>query len=466
MSGRVMPGSPTGLPRPLRRPLTLRTRLVLAFALVSVPALLLLAALTYAYARSAYLNLKEDQVVDEVMNNVQSHYRLTGRLAGLHPQETPLGPPGAAATAGPPPPYLVLDTQRRVLVGVPGYPAGAVLSGTVLPIQVDTRTIAYLYATGTPPTLDAQSRALLARSGWLLLLLVVAVALLAVLSGMILARAFLAPLRTLQGGVHRLTLGQAPRLNGPLPEGEWGELFGAFNTMTAELERRRIADRQFGADIAHELGTPLAVLRGTVEAMQDGTLPVSAERLGRLQTQLSHLLHLSGDLRLLWLADAGDLTLQRREVHVPTLLADVQEAFRSVAAEHGISLDVVEGGPQAAVLDPVRITQILHNLVQNALNHTPAGGQVTLTADQPTPGTLRLTVRDTGRGMAPEQLPRVFDRLYRADDSRAAPGSGLGLSIARSLTEAHGGTLTLSSAPGLGTEAVLTLPLTPTGGPT
>ncbi|GHF59053.1 signal transduction histidine kinase [Deinococcus metalli] len=450
----------------MRFPLTLRARLVLAFALVSVPALLLLSAVTFGYVQRAYVNIKAQEVVSQVMNNVQAHYRANGTLAGLHPQEIPVAPAGAPVQMGhpdSPPPYLVLDPQRRVVVGVTGYPAGTVLDGAVQPILVDGQTIAYLYATGTPPTLDAQSRALLTRSGWLLAGLVTAVAGLAVLSGALLARRFLAPLGVLQDGVHRLTLGQSPRLHGAMPDGEWGELFRAFGAMTAELERRRIADRQFGADIAHELGTPLAVLRGTVEAMQDGTLPATPERLGRLQIQLSHLLHLSGDLRLLWLADAGDLRLNCENVTVTALLTDVQDAFRSAASERGVILDGPAVILPTALLDPVRITQVLHNLVQNALNHTPSGGRVTLTADQPAPGTLRIVVRDTGRGMAPEQLERVFDRLYRADDSRAAPGSGLGLSIARSLVAAHGGTLTLSSAPGAGTEATVTLPLSSTG---
>ncbi|GGS25834.1 hypothetical protein GCM10008961_16650 [Deinococcus knuensis] len=242
--------------------------------------------------------------------------------------------------------------------------------------------------------------------------------------------------------------------------------------MAAELERRRIASQQFSADIAHELNTPLSVIRGTLEAMQDGTLPATPERLARLQVQAGQVQHIAADLRLLSMADAGDLTLRPESLRADHLLEELAGAFSEAADRQGVTLHApplhAHAPPLTVQADPLRLGQILGNLLQNALNHTPAGGRVTLTAsalsfsDDGAPGELAVTVQDTGCGIPAHQLPLVFDRLYRADPSRSRPGSGLGLSIARTLAEAHGGRLTLTSVPGQGTTATLTLPLSST----
>ena len=443
---------------------TLRARLIRAFTLVSLPALLLLAGVTFVYARHTYLGLREAEVLRELDNNIRVHYRLRGTLVGLQPQEPPPEERNLERRPQPPaslPPFLVLDSGFRVLNGVTGYPAGIGLPATrragLREVRVNGKTIAYLYATGTLPPLDAQSQAFLTQTALLLLVAVGLAALLATGLGAAISRHLLAPLRDLQRGVRSLTVGHALH---PLPAGppdELGELLAAFNTMTAELERRRVASRQFSADIAHDLTTPLSVMRATLEAMLEGTLSPTPERLVRLHAQTGHLLHLTGDLRLLSLADAGDLTLQRREVSVARLLAEVAAAFEDRAGQAEVTLAVQAAGGPPAWLDPVRITQVLHNLVQNALNYTPAGGTVTLSARVHAAG-WRISVRDTGRGIAPEHLERVFDRLHRVDEARSAPGSGLGLSITRTLVEAHGGTLLLESRVGQGTVATLTLP--------
>ena len=449
---------------------TLRRRLVRAFALVSLPALLLLAGAVFGYARHTYLGLRQAEVLRELDNNIRRQYRTTGTLDGLRPQEPPPEERNLAGSQRTPPPlslppYLVLDDRFRVLSGVPGYPTGSVLPaaqrGELREVRVGGQVVAHLFFTGTPPPLDAQSRDFLTHTALLLLGTVAFSGLLATGLGAALSRQLLSPLRALQRGVRALTLGHAAQ---PLPAGppdELGELLSAFNAMTAELERRRVASRQFSADIAHDLTTPLSVMRATLEAMLEGTLAPTPERLVRLHTQTGHLLHLTGDLRLLSLADAGDLILDRREVDVARLLAEVAAAFEDRARQTGVTLGVqVTPGPPA-LLDLVRLTQVLHNLVQNALNHTPAGGVVTLAAQAvPAPAAAarwRLTVSDTGRGIPPEHLARVFDRLHQVEEARTSPGSGLGLSIARTLVEAHGGTLTLESRVGEGTVATVLL---------
>lgn len=443
----------------------LRARLIRAFTLVSLPALMLLAGITFFYARHTYLELRQAEVLRELDNNIRVYYRVNASLKGLRPQEPPpsvrnqVRPPPPPTT---PPPFIVLDRTYRVLSGVAGYPTGTVIPAAQRPglreIRIDGQVIAYLVATGTLPPLDAQSKAFLTRTGLLLLGAVALAALLATSLGAGVSRRLLAPLGALQRGVRALTTGQTPPPLPTDPSDELGELLAAFNTMTAELERRRVASQQFSADIAHDLTTPLSVMRATLEALLEGTLSPTPERLTRLHAQTGHLLHLTGDLRLLSLADAGDLVLNRREVNVARLLADTASSFGDRAQQAGVTLtvQVVNGTPLH--VDPVRLTQVLHNLVQNSLNHTPAGGDVTLRGEPLNLGGWRITVEDTGRGIPPEQLERVFDRLHRVDEARSSPGSGLGLSIARTLAEAHGGTLTLASRLGKGTTATLTLP--------
>lgn len=454
----------------------LRSRLVLAFTLVSLLALALLAGVTLWYGRDTYLSLKAEQVQRDIENNVRVYYGLHGTLAGLAPQEkppeeqavtpTPPTPPHPAATPPTPPPFVVLGSDYRVVSGVTGYAGGALIPvkqrGALVAVKLADRTVAYLLPTGTPPQLNAASRAFLNRTGWALLGVVGLSTLLAALVGAWLARQLLEPLQALRGGVRSLTRGEQPAALPNSSTAELTELSQAFNTMTAELERRRIASRQFSADIAHELGNPLSIMRGTLEAMQDGTLPVTPERLTRLHTQTEYLMHLAGDLRLLSLADAGDLHLKLQGVDIALLLSEVSSAFQAQAQARGVTLST-RAHPSSIQADPLRVTQILHNLVQNALNHTPAGGQITLSADPVGTEWLDIRVQDTGTGIPAEHLPHVFERLYRADPSRSTPGSGLGLSMARTLAQAHGGTLELASQVGQGTAAVLRLPVVPAG---
>jgi signal transduction histidine kinase len=213
------------------------------------------------------------------------------------------------------------------------------------------------------------------------------------------------------------------------------------------------------ADIAHDLRTPLTVIRGYLEAMTDGSLAPSPERLAAIRGEVTTLHHLIEDLRTLSLADAGELRLQRQPVQPGALLADVHESFALQAEARGVKLeiDAAPDVPPVAV-DPLRMTQVFGNLVSNALRHTPPGGQVTLHAALTGPN-VEFTVEDTGEGIPPEQLAHIFERFYRGDTSRQQheDESGLGLAIVRSLVEVHGGTIRAESVPGRGTRMIITL---------
>ncbi len=249
--------------------------------------------------------------------------------------------------------------------------------------------------------------------------------------------------------------------------GELGELAASFNLMTEELARADELRRNMTADVAHELRTPLSVIRGKLEGVLDGVYPATPEHLEPILEESKLLAHLVEDLRLLALAEAGQLTLEKRAVDVGDLLRDAQVNFGPQADDRGVTLAL----DLPAELPPVeadrrRISQVVGNLLTNALRHTPQGGCVTLSAalSPPLPGRdeggVVVSVSDTGTGIPAEELPYIFERFWRGEKSRsrAGGGSGLGLAIAKHLVEMHGGTITVESAPGAGSTFRFTLP--------
>jgi two-component system OmpR family sensor kinase/two-component system sensor histidine kinase BaeS len=243
--------------------------------------------------------------------------------------------------------------------------------------------------------------------------------------------------------------------------GELGELAGAFNQMSSELARADELRRNMTADVAHELRTPLSVIRGKLEGVLDGVYPASPEHLEPVLAEIGLLTHLVEDLRLLALAEAGQLALEMAPVDVGDLLRDAQVNFGPQAADRGVTLalDLSPSLPEV-VADRRRMTQVVGNLVTNALRHTQAGGCVTLSA-APAAGGVEVTVADTGQGITPEDLPYIFERFWRGERSRsrAGGGTGLGLAITRQLVAMHEGTIRVESELGRGTVFRVVLPV-------
>lgn len=245
---------------------------------------------------------------------------------------------------------------------------------------------------------------------------------------------------------------------------EVARLGRAFNAMADSIESGDRQRKTMVADIAHELRTPLANVSGYLEAAEDGVVPLDADLVSSLREESEHLHHLIDDLGILALADAGELRMHPEEFDAADLATRVVAAHQAAAAKAQVSLAVVAAEPVAVHADPMRLRQALANLVGNALRYTPADGSVTVTVTGDDDG-VRLDVADDGPGIAPEHLPHVFDRFYRAEKSRsrATGGSGLGLAITRQLVEANGGTVDVSSSAGAGSTFTIRLPATPAG---
>lgn len=275
------------------------------------------------------------------------------------------------------------------------------------------------------------------------------------------------PVRGLVSAARRVETGDYSArvaLRGP---GSLRSLARAFNAMSARLEAEETRRRSVLADIAHEMRTPLTVIRSQAEAIADGVNPADAEHLAPIVAATHALESLADDLRTLTLAEAGGLKLDLEPVDVGVLVSETLDAFRPDATTLGVALvNRVAADTPAADADPARLRQVLGNLIGNALAHTPRDGTVAVEASGVTtdgreaaggraPAGLRLAVRDDGEGIPAELLPRVFDRFVKGPGST---GSGLGLAIVRNLVEAHGGSVTVDSTEGQGTVIVMTLP--------
>jgi two-component system OmpR family sensor kinase/two-component system sensor histidine kinase BaeS len=270
------------------------------------------------------------------------------------------------------------------------------------------------------------------------------------------------PLRRITDAAQRLSAGDMQVRVPRHMVREIDELSGTFNRMAEALVQADEQRRQLTADVAHELRTPLSIIKGRLEGIQDGIYRADDAQISGLLDEVALLERLIEDLRLLALADAGQLPIFPEPVDAARLLADTCRSFTHQAEERGVQLcvEVHEPLPECNA-DPQRIAQVFGNLVSNALRYTPAGGSVTLYACAQEDGSaIAFAVSDTGKGIAPDELPHIFDRFWRADRSRtrSSGGAGLGLAITRRIVEAHGGRIWAESEPGRGTTVHFVLP--------
>jgi two-component system OmpR family sensor kinase/two-component system sensor histidine kinase BaeS len=334
---------------------------------------------------------------------------------------------------------------------------------TAVELEVDGELVGYLVAEGGMSFSRGDEQFIINRINRAALIAGLVAGGIALFLAFFLAYRLLRPVQYLASATQKLAQGDLTQRVPVRGNDELAQLGQHFNDMADALEQAGEMRRAMTADIAHELRTPLAVQRANLEALQDGVYVLTPANLQPVLEQNLLLSRLVDDLRTLALADAGQLTLERVAVDFPALVGRVVERFQPQAAVQEVTL-VYTPQPQPLPelnLDPMRIEQILNNLLSNALRYTPQGGQVSLSiliAGK----SVRLEVQDSGPGIPEEVLPHVFERFYRADRSRsrAEGGSGLGLAIARQLARAHGGELTAANAPQGGAVFTLVLPVT------
>ncbi len=270
----------------------------------------------------------------------------------------------------------------------------------------------------------------------------------------------LGPVRRLRAAARRLGSGDLSQRVPSPGQDEIGELGRSFNAMAEGLERAEQQRRSLIADVAHELRTPLSNIQGYLEAVKDGLVEPSPETIDTIADQASLLSHLVEDLRVLALAEAGSLRLDLQRVSLEPIVRAAVESFGPRAQAKGVELTLDAASDLPSIdADAARIAQVTGNLIENAVFQTPEGGMVRLSAEAEE-GRVRVAVEDTGPGIEPDELERIFDRFYRVDPSRtrATGGAGLGLTIARQLVEAHGGVIYAQSTPGIGSRFVFELP--------
>ncbi|MFN8400314.1 MAG: ATP-binding protein [Anaerolineales bacterium] len=260
------------------------------------------------------------------------------------------------------------------------------------------------------------------------------------IAGIVISRIVINPIDKLSQAAKRLGKGE---LDARVPEKgtkEIIELAQAFNKMAEDLQRSQIARRNLVADVSHELRTPLTVLEGNLRAVLDHVYTLDETEVANLYEQTRHLTRLVNDLREISLAEAGQMTLERTSIDFNLLITDTLQSLEPLSAEKQIQMEYESTSPLEGSVDGIRIRQVLFNLIDNAIRHTPQNGKIIVQAKQDRTG-IHVRIQDSGDGLTQEELASVFDRFYRADKSRSREtgGTGLGLSIAKAIVESHGG---------------------------
>jgi len=357
---------------------------------------------------------------------------------------------------GAPLPLTLLDAQRKIVRGSALRPSGPALS---VPVMIDGVAVGFVAVPELPyGGDDDQFLQQQLRMSWIIGGVAI---LLAAGVSVLLARGFLAPIRRLARATHRLAAGDYAQRISVGRRDELGQLVDDFNAMAATLEQAETARRSFLADVSHELRTPLAILRGELEALQDGVRSLTPEALKSLQAEVGALAALVDDLHELADADVGRAQYERRDVDIAGLLRATLYAFRERFAARALDVDT-SGVPAERVVvvgDARRLTQLFNNLFENTLRYTDEGGRIEVGLQTPNDD-VELDVRDSAPGVAEHLLPRLFERLFRVEASRnrALGGRGLGLALCRSIVEMHGGDIRASASALGGLRIVVRLP--------
>jgi two-component system OmpR family sensor kinase len=467
-------------------------QLTLAFALVilvAVAAIGLLADLTAGQAFRQYLSYGDIARFQNLTDNLSNYYEANDSWDGVEqilsqvrivPAASMPGPmmegrPGTLDWRDDQITLIFANADRRVIYDSEDGRIDRRLTRTeraaAQGILVDDQVVGYLVVSRPlrSAVLGPLERAFVVRLRWLLVAGGLFAGVLGVLFGLALSRSLTAPLQRLAVAARAVAgrdFSQRVEVEG---SAEIAEVAQAFNEMTSALESSEAQRQNMVADVAHELRTPLSVVQGNLRAILDDVYPLEKTEISRLYDETRLLSRLVDDLRELALADAGQLRLSLQTTDAGRVIRTMADNLSMVAEAQEVALEVQVPHELVVVrADPDRLAQVLRNLLINALHHTGAGGRITVSARQ-AGDAVQVSIADTGEGIAPEDLPHVFERLWRADRARSvsrqtgserwARRSGLGLSVAKSLIEAQGGHIWAESELGQGSTFHFTVPL-------
>lgn len=440
----------------------------LAVTLVGVGVVALLAGVRADRDFRQFLQAQQTEQQQELAAQLGAYYARNTSWDGIQIARAP-GMMGGRGRGRGENEILIADASGRVVYDDDGHTVGAQLTAEALaqaiPISSNGQTVGYVLfraAPGVDMILQASAQNFLAQLRGTLLIAGLVAGAVSVVLGIVLSRTLSAPLATLAQAAHRFAARDWEQRVPVRGAQEIAQVSTAFNQMADELQRQEMTRRSMMADIAHELRTPLTVMQGNLRAMLDDVYPLERAEIATLYDETRLLARLVDDLRELALADAGQLPLNLGEINLRELLENAAANFSIAADAQNARVEILplENLPRVRA-DSDRVAQVLRNLLANALRHTPEGGTIALGA-QVQEKFVRVSVRDTGEGIAPQDVPHIFERFYRADKSRARTtgGTGLGLAIAKAWIEAMGGNIGVESELGKGSTFWFTLPKT------
>jgi signal transduction histidine kinase len=448
---------------------SLSLKLALAFIIVAVIGVVLVALFVRQQTQREFDQFVLRRYQADLIVDLSAYYQQNGGWQNLNAitvrgPNRHFGPRGGESF---PAPVILTDAQGSVIYGGRHYEPGHQLSPASLqnavPVEVDGETVGWVQFIDLPGqevvVLGSPESEFLQSVNRAILFGTLGAVVVALFVGIILARTISRPVREVTEATRIVAEGNLGYQVPVRTKDELGELAASFNQMSDDLAQSNEQRRQMTADIAHDLRTPLSVILGYMESLSTGKLQPSQQTFEIMYAKGRHLQHMIEDLRTLAMADAGELPLTRRPVEPGILLEHTALAHMVQAQEQGVTIRVeIDPGLLQIEVDPERMGQVFGNLVSNALRYTPEGGEIILSATGDG-SSVQLKVKDTGAGIDPADLPHIFSRFYRSDRSRQQNGeSGLGLAIARSIVEAHGGSLTVASKLGQGTTFTIIIP--------
>lgn len=439
-------------------------KLIGAFLAIGLISIVIIVLLARQNTRDAFNRFVAVGRGEDLVTELAEYYSTHGSWEGVQ-EVYPSGQIPPAEDGKPYPSFTIADSEGRALCEGGGFHTGDSIPEHELnygvPIIVDGETVGVLVLERMPFPGNPREEEFIQRVNSLLLYSALGATIVALLLGVLLSRTLTRPIRELTAATQSVADGKLGLQVSVRSRDELGELAASFNKMSADLARSVNARRQMTADIAHELRTPLSLILGHAEAVHDGVLPPTRENFEIIRDEATRLEHLVDDLRTLSLADAGELSMEMMTVKPKKLLQEAASLYRYRARQKNISLDLQTPDELPDIkADASRLTQVLTNLLDNALRHTPDGGRITLAARGTKDGLL-IWIQDSGPGVASGDLGRIFDRFYRLDSARSREqgGSGLGLAIAKSIVQAHGGQMWAESQPGQGLAIFIQLPV-------